>query len=198
MKVLANGSIDPRQSRSVDLRFGGGVSSSPRVPPVAPPSLYQDSFRGTLVERADGSYLVAGAVDITLPGSGAMGRWAVAALTPAFELDPSFGGPAAPLRLAATLVRQSSRRARARRSILVDVQASAIGLAQIRVTHGRRAIANSVVAVLGTDRTRAAVELTRHGYAFLRRHRNLRVVVRAIGRDLLATSTTTTARGRLR
>jgi len=127
-----------------------------------------------------------------------MGRYAVAALTPSFELDPTFGGPATPLSLSVRMPRQRTRAARARRAIHVDLQASAIGLARVKITHGRRAIANRLTAIFSTERKRVAIELTNYGYAFLRRHRKLRVVVTATGRDLLANMTTTTARGRLR
>jgi len=73
-----------------------------------------------------------------------------------------------------------------------------VGLARVKITHRGRAIADSLLPVLKTTRHVLPVSLTRYGNAYLRTHRNLRVSITATGRDLLASTATTTARGRLR
>ena len=195
LPVTANGRVDPQRCRVVEPAFGGGSAYVAQAPHL--PGWLQNTFAGTLVRRADGSYLLAGAVSIAVP-RGQTGRWAVAALTPAFESDPTFGGSATPLGVAVGMRSQRTRTVRRQRAIAVDLQTSAIGLARVKVTHGTRTIASTVTTVLSTDRTPVMVGLTSYGTTFLRRHRKLRVVVRATGRDLLANTTTTSARSRLR
>ena len=190
--------------RDVVLPFGGGGSSflvSVRPRPVG--SLLQNSFGGSrLVPRADGSYLVAGGVSVTQPtgeGSGyAIGRFAAASLTPTLDLDSSFGGPAAPLRLSVRLSRQRAATARSRHGIRVQLKASEVGLARVKIKAGRRAIAHSLLPVFKTSRHTLPVVLTRYGNAYLRRHRNVRVTVVATGRDVLTNVAVARGRGRLR
>lgn len=192
-------------ARDLALPFGGGGSSfvvSVRPRPV--PRLLQNSFTGgsQLVRRTDGSYLVPGGVGVTQPtgeGSGySIGRFAAAGLTPALELDPSFGGPAASLRLSVRLSRQRAATAFKRHGIRVELKSSAVGLARVKITVGRRAIAHSLLPVFATSRHTLPVELTKYGNAYLRRHRNVRVTISATGRDLLTATRTARARGRLR
>jgi uncharacterized delta-60 repeat protein len=200
--VGANGSVPP--ARVIALPFGGGGSSfvvSIKPRPVA--EIVQNSFGGTrLVPRPDGSYLVPGGVSVTQPtgeGSGySIGRFAAAGLTSSLELDPSFGGPAAPLRLSVRLSRQRARTAFKRHGIRIELKASAVGLARVKILAGRRAIAHSLLPVFTTARHVLPVELTKYGNLYLRRHRNVRVTISATGRDLLTTTRTATARGRLR
>jgi uncharacterized delta-60 repeat protein len=207
-RVLAGGAIDGSfggpSGHTFDIPFGGGGSSflvSVRPRPVA--GIVQNSFRGDrLVPRPDGSYLVAGGVGVSQPtgeGTGfSIGRFAVAALTPAITLDASFGAPASPLRLTVRVPRQRARTAREAHGIRVVVTASAVGLARVKILHGARAVAHSLLPVFGTTSRTLPVELTAYGNAYLRRHRNVTLTVRASGRDLLTNTATTTARGRLR
>jgi len=199
--VASNGAID--QGRTVDLPFGGGGSSflvSIRPRPVA--SLFQNGFVGNrLVRRADGSYLIPGGVSVSQPtgeGTGfSIGRFAAAALTPALTLDTAFGGPAAPLGLSIRVPRQRATTARSRHGIRVVLKSSAVGLAKVRITAGGRTIAHSLLPVFKTRAHTLPVELTRYGNTYLRRHRHVRVTVRANARDLVASTATATARGRL-
>jgi hypothetical protein len=65
------------------------------------------------------------------------------------------------------------------------MQASAVGVARVKITQGGRAIAHSLLPVFKTLRGILPVELTRYGNAYLRRHRNVRVSITATARDLL-------------
>jgi hypothetical protein len=91
----------------------------------------------------------------------------------------------------------ASRPARAH-GIRVVVKASAVGPARAKILHGGRAVAHSLLPVFGTTSRTLPVELTAYGNAYLRRHRDVTLTVRASGRDLLTNTATTTARGRLR
>ncbi|MEA2192646.1 MAG: hypothetical protein QOI73_2767 [Solirubrobacteraceae bacterium] len=200
--VSAGGAI--ALDRTVDLPFGGGGSSflvSVRPRPVA--SLRQNSFFGKLVvRRSDGSYVVPGSVKVSQPtgeGTGfSTGRFAAAALTPSFALDPSFGGPARKLALSVRLTRQRASSAHARHGIRVTLRSSAVGLARVKVTHAGRAIALSLVPVFKTTSHTLPVELTSYGNGYLRHHRNVKVSVTAQARDLLTATKTAKAAGRLR
>ncbi|MDT7803232.1 MAG: hypothetical protein QOI78_6665 [Actinomycetota bacterium] len=202
--VAPDGTTGPALGRDIDLAFGGGGSSfvvSVKPRPVG--SLAQNSFFGQrLVPRPDGSYLVPGAVRVSQPtgeGTGfSIGRFAAAALTPSLRLDTTFGGPAAPLRLSARVVRQRAQTARAKHGIRIVLKASAVGLARVKITHGGRAIAHSLLPIFTTTSRTLPVELTSYGNSYLRRHRNVSVSITATARDLLTTTATTTARGRLR
>ncbi len=199
--VLADGAIAGR--RYLRLRFGGGTSSflvSVRPRPVA--TVRQNSFRGRqLLRRTDGSYLLYGGVAIVRPtaeGAGfSIGRFAVAALTPSLTADDAFGGPPTPLRLSVRLPRQRASTARRRHGIRVSLQASKVGLVRVKITHRGRALALSLLPNFKTTRHTLPVELTRHGNAYLRRHRNLRVSITATARDLLTNNASATARGHL-
>jgi hypothetical protein len=145
---------------------------------------------------------VPGAVSVSQPngeGTGfSVGRFAVAALTDAFAPDPSFGGPATAPALSVRLIRQRARTAQARHAIRLQVDASRVGLARVKVTRAGRALAHSVLPVFRTGRHTIPIELTRYGNTYLRSHRNVLVTITATGRDLLTSSVRTTARGRLR
>jgi len=205
LRARANGAlVGGPQGRDVNLPFGGGgssflVSVLPR--PVA--SLLQNSFVGNrLVPRPDGSYLVTGGVSVSQPtgeGTGfSIGRFAVAALTPSFGLDPAFGGPATPPRLSVRLTPQRARTARTRHGIRIVLKASAVGLMRVRIKRGDRVIADSLLPIFKTTPHTLPVELTRYGDAYLRGRRNVRVSITATARDLLTSTATTAARGRLR
>ena len=201
--VAPNGSIV--QTRTVDLAFGGGGSSfigNVRPRPVG--SIKQNTFSGRgVVRRSDGSYLAAGGVHVSRPtgeGTGfSIGRFAAAALTPGFARDPSFGGPATTPKLTLKVARQRARSAYTRHGIRVELTSSAVGLARVSVsTRGGRVIARGLLPVFKTTRHTLLAGLTKYGNTYLRRHRDVRVSVSATGRDLLASSTTATARGRLK
>ncbi len=204
--VSANGTLDPALSRTVDLPFGGGGGSflvSVHSRPVA--SLRQNSFFGSLpVRRSDGSYVVPGVVRVSRPtgeGTGySLGRFAAAALTPSFTLDRSFGGPATTPQLALRVSRQRATTARKRHGIRIRLRSSAVGLARVRITHGGRTIALSLVPVFGTGSYQTLpIALTKYANTYLRRHhRNLRVSATATVRDLLTATATATAAARLR
>lgn len=193
--------------RNIDPPFGGGGSSflaSVKPRPVG--SVAQNSFleRGDtkVVRRADGSFLVAGGVHVSQPtGEGAgysIGRFAAAALTSSLAPQASFGGVATKPRLSVKLSHQRAVTARARHGIRVQLKSSAPGLTRVKITHGGRAIAYSLLPVFTTSSHTLAVELTSYGNTYLRTHRNVRVAITAGGRDLLANPTKTSAVGRLR
>ncbi len=209
--VTPGGTFDPslggRQGHDLALPFGGGGSSflvSQRPRPVQ--SIMQNSFTGRgdsrVIRRVDGSYLAAGGVHIRQPtGEGAgfsIGRFAAAAFTPSLALDTSFGGRATAPRLSVRLSLQRASTARTRHGIRIQLKGSATGLARVKIMHGGRAIALSLLPVFKTTRHTLPVELTSYGNAYLRHHRNLQVSITATGRDLLANTATTTARGLLR
>jgi uncharacterized delta-60 repeat protein len=202
--VAADGSTSPALDRDIALPFGGGGSSFVvSVRPRRVGSLRQNSFfGGRLVPRADGSYLVPGAVRVSQPtgeGTGfSIGRFAAAALTPSLRLDTTFGGPATTLRLSARLARQRARTAHDRHGIRIVLKASAVGLARVTITHGGRTIAQSLLPVFTTKSRTLPVELTHFGNAYLRRHRDVRVSIAATAGELLTNTATTTALGRLR
>ncbi len=209
--VTASGAFAPAvggaQGRVVDLPFGGGGSSFlVSVKPRPVQSVAQNSFLELgdtkLVRRANGSYLAAGGVHVSQPtGEGAgysIGRFAVAALTPSLQLDPTFGGPAVKPRLSVKLSHQRAATAHSRHGIRVQVKASSTGLTRVKITHGGRAIAYSLLPLFTTKRHTLPVELTSYGNTYLRSHRNVRVAITATGRDLLANPMKTSAVGRLR
>lgn len=192
------------QGITTDLAFGGGGSSflaTARPRPLA--SLFQNGFQGgRVVRRADGSFLAAGGVAISQPtgeGSGfSTARFAAAALTPLFTLDHAFGGPVTRPRLSVRLARQRAISARTRRGIRIELKTSAVGLARVKIKRANRTIAQSLLPVFKTTRHTLAVSLTRYGSSYLRTHRNVRVSITVTGRDLLTSTATATARGRLR
>ena len=200
--VTAGGTI--AGTRDITPRFGGGTSGyipNSRPTPLSP--FVQNSFFGRgLLPRPDGSYLVPGSASVSQPsGEGAgfsVGRFAVAALTDEFAPDTSFGGPATPPVLSVRLRPQRAATARTRHGIRLQVDASRVGLARVKVARAGRALAYSVLPVFQTGRHTIVIELTRYGITYLRRHHDVRVTITATGRDLLTNTVRTTARGRLR
>jgi len=146
--------------------------------------------------------LIPGGVKVSQPtgeGTGfSIGQFAAAALTPSLALDPAFGGPAAPPRTSIRVVPQRATTARRRHGIRVVLKAPSVGLAKVKIMAGGRTIANSLLPVFRTSAHTLPVELNRYGNTYLRRHRDVRVTVRAQARDLVANTATATARGRLR
>lgn len=208
-RILANGTTDialgGASGLSVPLVFGGGgssfqVSKLPR--PL--PALGQNTFNGdSLVKRPDGSYIVGGGVDVTTPtGEGAgrsIFRFAAASLTPAFALDPAFGGPAAPLAAKVSVSVQRRTTAHTRHGIRVRLTSSGQGLALVKVRAAGITVAQSVVPVFVAGAQTLPVELTSRGNALLRKSsRRLHVSVSVTVRDLVASQGTATAEGALR
>ncbi|MEO9174294.1 MAG: hypothetical protein ABI317_02185 [Gaiellales bacterium] len=110
----------------------------------------------------------------------------------------AFGGPATRLRVRLGLALQRAATAHARHAIRVILNQSAAGLTRVRISAGGHVIAQSVVPVFGSGPRTLPVELTYHGAALLRSHRNVRVQITAAARDLLAGPGSATASGTLR
>ncbi len=183
---------------SVNPGFGGGFASPHQSTRVAP-GLDQDGFLpGTLVQRPDGSFVLAGGVSVvryTGEGQGSsIGLFAAAALTPALRLDRTFGGPPAPARFRVSVPLQRANRKAELRRILVRVTASGPGLALLRVRDGRRRVlAQSLEPLYAAGSVTVRIPLTAAGRSVLRRGRSVRVSVGYAFRDVL-TSTTDGAR----
>ncbi len=179
--------------------FGGG-QSSPRSRTTG--SIKQNSFRGTLVARPNGSYLAVGGLSVVhYTGEGAgrsAGFVAVAGYSPLLMPDRAFGG-----RARATVARVSVARQRARsdvhlRRVLVRVKTSGPGLLLLRVRDGRRRIlAQQVAPVYAAGRTTVRIPLTATGRRILRRGA-LRVLVGHDFRDVLTGRDHGVVRTRLR
>jgi uncharacterized delta-60 repeat protein len=174
-------------TKEVNPGFGGGLGSFARFRA----GLEQDGFLpGTLLRRADGSFLLTGGVKIaryTGEGTGfSTGLPAVAALTPALDPDRAFGGPQTPARFGLAVPAQRASSAAELRRILVRVTASGPGLALLRVRDGRRRVlAQSLEPIYAAGRTTVRVGLTRTGRDVLRRGRSVRVTVGHAFRDVL-------------
>lgn len=179
--------------------FGGGLSS-----PLSHTtgSIKQNSFRGALVARPNGSYLAVGGLSVvhyTGEGEGrSAGFVAVAGYTPLLTPDPAFGG-----RARATVARVSVARQHARsdvhlRRVLVRVKTSGPGLLLLRVRDGhRRILAQQVAPVYAAGRTTVRIPLTATGRRILRRG-SLRVLVGHDFRDVLTGRDHGVVRTRLR
>ena len=192
-------SISPRGVRGattdVNLGFGGGFASPDKSTRIAP-GLDQDGFLpGALVQRPDGSFVLAGGVRIgryTGEGAGfSTGLFAAAALTPALRLDRTFGGPPAPARFQLRVPTQRAGADARRRRILVRVTASGPGLALLRVRDGRRRIVAQSLEPIFAAGTGSAVQvpLTTIGRRVLGRGRSVRVSVGYAFRDVLTSAT---------
>lgn len=206
--VTAVGSRDGRASQpalrillatvSVNPGFGGGFASLPESTGISR-GLDQDGFLpGTLVQRPDGSFVLAGGVSVVrYAGEGqgsSIGLFAAAALTPALRLDRTFGGPPAPARFRVSVPLQRANRRAGLRGVLVRVTASGPGLALLRVRDTRRRVlAQSLEPIYAGETTTVRVPLTAIGRSVLRRGRSVRVSVGYAFRDVL-TSTTHGAR----
>lgn len=175
--------------------FGGGLGSFARTRFPAPARrsrLEQDGFvPGALVQRPDGSFLLAGDVRIfrytSEQGAGFSTELpAAAALTPALELDRAFGGPQAPARFRLSVPAQRASSNAHLRRVLVRITASGPGLALLRVRDGRhRVLAQSLEPVYAAGSTTVRVPLTTFGRSALRRGRSVRVSAGYAFRDVL-------------
>ena len=163
--------------------LGGGIAGT-RL------GIDQNSFRGALVARADGSYLAVGGLSVvryTGEGSGfSAGYVAVAAYTPLLEPDTAFGGPQLPAQARVRAPRQRARSAAELRRVLIRVTTSGAGLVQLRVRDGRgRVLAQDVASVFAAGTTTLRIPLTATGRRILRRGRSIRVRVGRDFRDVL-------------
>ena len=189
----------------IRVPFAGGLASvAAHIRPVAVMPLEQSRYgAGRPVLRPDGSLFVPGSVAVTqYTGEGTgFGHYEVAAasLTPALTLDPAFGGPARPARIAISVPAQRARTDGQRRSFRVAVQATASGpgLALLTVRSGARVLARSTAPVLHAGRQRLAALLTVSGRRLLPHAHGVRVTVTAGFRDLVGQEARATARGRL-
>ena len=176
--------------------FGGGIASRRA-------GVELNSFRGGLVPRADGSYLLVGGLSVvryTGEGEGfSAGYVAAAAYTPLLEPDTTFGGPQRPAQANVSVPRQRARSAGELRRVLVRVTTSGAGLVQLRVRDGRRRIlAQDVAAIYAAGTTTVRIPLTSTGRRILRRGRSIRVQVGRDFRDILTARDRGVISGRLR
>jgi uncharacterized delta-60 repeat protein len=194
-------------ARDVPIPFGGGRASTfaaHRDPLVA--SLGQSGFvAGRPFARTDGSVVLPGAIGVVqYTGEGVgeeIDQAAVAAVTPSFLLDRSFGGPAWAATFSVRVARQ--RAASATRAdvlgVAVSARASGPGLCLLRVRAGGRLIARSTAPVFSAGRQRLSALLTIAGRRYLRGHRHhVPVTVTAAFRDLVGASAQASAAGTLR
>jgi uncharacterized delta-60 repeat protein len=171
---------------AVDLEpaFGGGISASLH-------GVRQNGFRGRLLPRAGGGYLLVGGLNVvqyTGEGEGfSAGFLAVAAYDALLRPDERFGGPQQAGSARVRLPRQRVRADVNLDRVLARVTASGPGLVQVRVRDGRRRIlAQSVVPVYKAGTSSARIRLTRTGRRILRsRGANVRVTVGLDFRDIL-------------
>jgi uncharacterized delta-60 repeat protein len=191
---------------NVAIPFGGGQATAfavHRAPFVT--SLQQNGFfPGRPVARADGSLVLPGAIAVVqYTGEGAgygIDQAAVAAVTPAFALDPSFGGPARLATVSVHVARQRATSAADVRLLRVAVSArtSGPGLCRLRVNVGRRVIAHSTAPVFAAGPQRLRALLTTVGRRYLRHAHRVPVTVTATFRDLVGAQATARATGTLR
>jgi uncharacterized delta-60 repeat protein len=196
-RFTADGRYDPGagpETQSVALPFGGGT-----FPEGRDVSLNQDPFSEpppfAAIVRGDGSLLLASAVHVVdVPGAGALDsgfvtQWALAALTPAGALDPTFGAAGA-LHVKVSLPRQRATGPSARacspiaHCILLALSASAPGLAVVHVKAHGILIAHTTVALFTGARETWPIPLTQAGRRLLKAGRRLRVTVLLSAKDL--------------
>ncbi len=193
-RVTARGSVD--SVAEVPLVFGGGTTSAGPAPDRA--SVRQNAFvPGRALARAGGSLVIPGAtgvVEHTDRGpSNSLYEAAVAATTPAFALDPSFGGEAPPPTLAVRVAPE-----RLATAVGVTVRTSGPGLCLLRVTAGGRVVARSTVAVFAAGPQRLRARLTSIGRRALLGAHGVLVTVTATFRDLVEAQASARAAGTLR
>lgn len=208
-RLTPAGAIDPSfagtSARQITLGFGGGGSGfvvSVRPRPLPPLTQNSTDIRGSIVERADGSFLAVNGVSVIQPTGEGEGKsvfdFAVAGLTSTFAADPTFGGPPTPLETELRVVRQHAATARTRHGIVVELTLSQPGLARVTIKAHGRVIAQNVLPAFGHGEMSIPVELTAYGNTYLRNHRGVKVTATATGRDLLTNTATATASGTLR
>lgn len=197
-RIAAGGAL--AVERTVTLAFGGGYASRfARINPPRVTPLVQATYRaGRAVARPDGSILVPGGVAVVEPTGEGEGvqheEAALVGLAPDLRLDPQLGGPPRAARLRLKLPAQ-----RAGYAVKVVATTSGPGLAEVRITYGKRVLARSTAAVWRTGRQRISVLLTRTGRRLLLRSDvRRRVTVTARFRDLVGRRASARTRGYLR
>ncbi len=196
-RLTANGRDEPSagsETETVALPFGGGTFLEGRDV-----SLNQDPFADppsfAAAVRGDGSLLLASAAHVVdVPGAGALDsgfvtQWALAALTPAGALDPTFGTASA-LHVKVSLPRQRASGPSSRacspiaHCILLTLTSSAPGLAVVHIKAHGKVIAQTSVALFTTARETWPIPLTQAGRRLLKAGRRLRVTVLLSAKDL--------------
>ncbi len=209
--VGATGAADRSISATLYLPFGGGTSSyyGPPFAASTPPIENSLTLRGVaLLQRADGSYLVVGAVGIFEP-TGAYGTidnyfegdylydFAAAAFTPTLAPDPSFGTTPIPPEVTLRLPTQQATADLGHDSIDLALTTSFQGLVDITIRDRHGVIAQTAFPVLRSGTQAAAIGLTSLGKRDLRTRQPVPITVQAFARDLLATTATTSIGGAL-
>ena len=179
--------------------FGGGHAGSPGR---TTGSIEQNSFRGTLLRRPDGSYLAVGSVSVVAysgEGSGRSAGFAAIAEYSPLLAPGGYGGPQQLPRTSVRLPRQRARLDYERRRVLAHVTTNGPGLVLVRIRDAQlRTLAQVVAPAFTAGTTTVRVPLTRTGRSVLRRGGGLRVTARATFRDVLTAHTTRLITGRLR
>ena len=175
------------------LVFGGGTTTT--GPMRGETSLRQNAFvPGHALARADGSLVLPGATSVvehTDRGlTHAISEAAVAATTPAFALDPAFGGAARPPTISVRLAP-----GRLTNPIAVTARTSGPGLCLLRVRARGRVIARSTTAVFAAGDHPLQARLTTTGR---RAPHGAPVTVTATFRDLVGAQASARAAGTLR
>jgi hypothetical protein len=179
--VTAQGSVG--SVSHTPLVFGGGTTTAGPVPGET--SIRQNGLvPGRVIARADGSLVLPGATGVVEHAergvTNAIYEAAVAAVTPVFALDPSFGGEARPPTIA---VRMAPERPGA--AIDVSARTSGPGLCLLRVTAGARLVARSTTAIFQAGAQHLRAPLTAAGRRALRGAHGVPVTVTATFRDLM-------------
>lgn len=181
-------------SGDLEPAFGGGIAGA---------RLAQNGYRGSLVARADGSYLAVGGLSVvryTGEGEGfSTGFVAIAAYTALFTPDTTFGGPQHAPTASVRLPRQRARSDADLRRVLAQLTTSGPGLVRLRVRDGRgRLLANTVEPAFAVGTTTVRIPLTKSGRTILRGSRGVRVRVSCDLRDVLTARSAATTASRLR
>jgi uncharacterized delta-60 repeat protein len=193
-RVTSKGTV--ASAADVPLVFGGGATSA--GPVADETSVRQDGFvPGRVLARADGSVLLPGAVGViqrtARDFADGIYEAAVAAVTPALALDPSFGGRARPPTIAVRLAPERQATA-----VGVIARTSGPGLCLLRARAGGRVVARSTVAIFTAGPQRLRARLTSTGRRALRGAHGVPVMVTATFRDLVGGQASARAAGTLR
>jgi uncharacterized delta-60 repeat protein len=200
--------IRARATRVAALRlpFGGGYSSLLAGPfASAGPVPIEDTFSGQdvrLLLRADGSYLVVGAVAINEPtdnqGDGSsLTDFAAAAFTSTFTPDTTFGVAPPPIRFAIRLPAQQTATDVQQRAIEIALNADCDGLAEITIRDSAGVLAENTYPIFRVGAYGDPVALTALGRHELDAHRTVAVTLHAVVRDLYARTLSVTTRATL-
>lgn len=201
VRRLTGNGVVTGATAALQTPFGGGFSSPHKK---TRGSVAQNSFRGELLRRDDGSFVAIGRVMVNTPYGKMEGEFAqfvaAAAFTRQLAPDPSFGGPRRPPVLDVRVRRRRAVDSARQRAILVRVDAPEAGLVLLRVRDARgRLLGGSLQPVYRPGATTMQIGLTSAGTRRLRAaRRGLRISVRHEFRDIVAGTDTGVTRGRLR